>query len=79
MVMAVSVADGKTAYTFDRQCQACLHIVVTKEEAITWAGGVTRLAERLGIKPQAISQWRKRRPIPKLREYQIREQQQIGG
>ena len=50
--------------------------MMKKEEAIKWAGGVSRLAERLGIKPQAISQWERKKPIPRLREYQIREQQE---
>jgi DNA-binding transcriptional regulator YdaS (Cro superfamily) len=49
---------------------------MTKTQAIKWAGGVVKLAKRLGIKPQAVSQWPGDQPIPRLREYQIRELQQ---
>ncbi len=47
---------------------------MTKQEAIDWAdGSITILAQRLGITPQAISQWDDDE-IPMLRELQI----QIG-
>ena len=46
---------------------------MTKAAAVQWAGGVSRLAELLGIRPQAVSKWRGDRPIPRLREYQIAE------
>lgn len=49
---------------------------MTKAQAIKWAGGVVKLAELLKIAPQAVSQWRTDKPIPRLREYQIRELQQ---
>lgn len=49
---------------------------MTKQQAIKWAGGVVKLAKRLNIKPQAVSQWPDDEPIPPLREYQVRELQQ---
>lgn len=47
---------------------------ITKEEAITAAGGTyAALARAFGIKPQAVQQWPDGEPIPELRQYQARE------
>jgi DNA-binding transcriptional regulator YdaS (Cro superfamily) len=44
---------------------------MTKEQAIRWAGNGMKLAELLGITPQAVYLWIDGEPIPKLRQYQI--------
>lgn len=41
----------------DVKRKACLHIIMTKREAIEMFGSVRRLADALGITPQAIYQW----------------------
>lgn len=41
---------------------------MTKQEALDWAGGVTALAERLGITHGAVSQWDE---VPKDKQYDI--------
>ena len=46
---------------------------MTKEQAIRWAGNGMKLAELLGIEPQAVYQWPDGEPIPRLRQYQIDE------
>lgn len=46
-----------------------------KKEAIAWAGSASELARRLGINRQAVTKWSSYKPIPRLREYQIREMQ----
>jgi hypothetical protein len=38
-------------------------------EAVSWAGGVRRLAERLGVSVQAIYAWGDHPPI--LRQYEL--------
>lgn len=42
---------------------------MSKEEAIEKAGGLTRLAELLGITPAAVSQWE---TVPQARVWQLR-------
>lgn len=41
-----------------------------KHEAIALFGGASKLAEALGIRPQAVHQWGD--DVPQLRVYQIR-------
>lgn len=48
---------------------------MTKNQAIKWAGSASELARRLGIKRQAVQKWEPRKPIPALRQYQIRDLQ----
>ena len=48
---------------------------MTKKQAIEWAGGVAQLAKKLGLSRQAVHQWPKRKQIPALRRYQIRDMQ----
>lgn len=45
----------------------------TLEHAITAAGGVGKLAEKLGIKPNVISNWRLRKSIPRGWELVLRD------
>lgn len=45
----------------------------TLEIAITAAGGVGKLAEKLGIKPNVISNWRLRNSIPRGWELVLRD------
>ena len=47
---------------------------ITKEEALApFDGNQAALAAALGIKPQAVQQWKDNEPIPQLRQYQLRE------
>jgi hypothetical protein len=47
---------------------------ITKEQAIEAAGGsAAELARVLGVKHQAVQQWPAGKPIPQLRQYQLRE------
>lgn len=48
-------------------------MTMSKKEAIEWAGGPTELARRLKISHAAVSRWPDKKPIPKLREYEIRD------
>ena len=40
----------------------------TLDHAINAAGGITRLAEKLGIRPNVISNWRMRNSVPRAWE-----------
>ena len=42
---------------------------MTKDEAISKAGGASKLAALLGVTPQAISKWA---DIPELRMFQLK-------
>ena len=48
-------------------------MTMTKKEAIAWAGNGSELARRLEISHVAVVRWPDKKPIPKLREYQLRE------
>lgn len=41
---------------------------MTKDQAVKWAGGVTALAERLGITQSAVSQWEE---VPELQQHRL--------
>lgn len=44
---------------------------IYKTQAIKLAGNKNKLAQVLGIKRQAISQWKDRQPIPQKRAIQL--------
>jgi transcriptional regulator with XRE-family HTH domain len=43
---------------------------MTKSDAIKWAGGVSALAERLGITQPAVSQWEDNE-VPELQQHRL--------
>jgi DNA-binding transcriptional regulator YdaS (Cro superfamily) len=41
------------------------------DDVVRHFGGVSRLAQVLGVRSQAVSQWKRTDSIPKVRAYQI--------